>query len=236
MKKTALILNILSIVGLFATVGVKAVIAAPHLTMDPASGSYSVGETFKVTVKVDSATEITGGVDGVGTYDSAKLELVSTVKASPMVFEALDSGGSCVIVVVEVGKFTFSCYSNNALDDKIANGDLVVFTFKAKAVGTAVASFTCASGSTVDSNIASKSPTSSDAIVCGENKGGSYTISGGAGDSPIVSTPTPTTTSTTVTTAVDSTELPKTGGVASTVGLIVFGLFSVAGAFFLKFL
>jgi LPXTG-motif cell wall-anchored protein len=35
---------------------------------------------------------------------------------------------------------------------------------------------------------------------------------------------------------VTATELPKTGGVSSTIGLIVFGAISLASALFLKFL
>jgi len=234
MKKTALFFNFLLIAILFGTVGVKAAVAGPHLIMSPSSGTYSVDGTFSVTVKVDSGTETVGGVDGVGTYDSTKLELVSTTKASPMVFESTDSGGGCSIsTTAGVGKFSFSCYSNDALSDKVVNGDLVVLNFKAKATGTAVAGFTCASGSTTDSNIV-KSSTATDVIVCGENVGGSYTInSSGSTDTTATNTPTPTTTSSATTTA---SELPKTGGVGATFGLIIFGIVSFASVALLKLL
>jgi hypothetical protein len=241
MKKTALILNTLLIAGLFATVGAKAAMAGPHLIMSPSTGTYAVDGTFSVTVKVDSGTETVGGVDGVGTYDSAKLELVSVTKASPMVFEATDSGGGCSISsTAGVGKFSFSCYSNDALSDKVINGDLVVLNFKAKAAGTAAAAFTCASGSTTDSNIV-KSSTATDVIVCGENIDGSYTISSsGSTNTTATNTPTPTTTTTTTTTSSSSTitasELPKTGGVGATFGLVIFGIISFASVALLKFL
>jgi LPXTG-motif cell wall-anchored protein len=235
MKKTVFIINTLLIAFLIAGVNVKAAEAAPHLSMNPATGSYAVGDTFKVTVKVDSGTEAVGGVDGVGTYDSAKLDIVSAVKASPMVFDSTDGGGDCSIdSTATAGKFNFSCYSNNALNDKTAVGDLVVITFKAKANGTAVASFTCASGSTTDSNIV-KSSTATDVISCSDNVGGSYTISG-TSSTTTTATNTPAATSAVTSTATTSAELPKTGGVATTFGLIIFGAVSLISAVFLRFL
>jgi LPXTG-motif cell wall-anchored protein len=232
MKKTVFIINTLLIAFLIAGVSVKAVEAAPHLSMSPATGNYAVGDTFKVIVKVDSGTEAVGGVDGVGTYDSAILDIVSAVKASPMVFDSTDGGGDCSIdSTATAGKFNFSCYSNNALNDKTAVGDLIVLTFKAKANGTAVTSFTCASGSTTDSNIV-KSSTATDVISCSDNVGGSYTISGSSSTSTTTATDTPVITST----ATTSAELPKTGGVATTFGLIIFGAVSLISAVFLRFL
>lgn len=212
-------------------VNVKAVNAVAKLTLSPASGSYGNGETFKVTVGVDSGTDVAGAVDGLGTYDSAKLELTDISEATDLIFKNGGSQGSCSTKKSD-GKFNFTCYGESSVDDKIIKGNLVVLTFKTKAAGTAAVNFTCASGSTSDSNII-KSSTSTDVITCASNDSGSYTISGTA------STTTPTTTATTVTptkAATSSTELPKTGAVGSTIGLIVFGLFSVAGAFFLKFL
>ena len=229
MKKTALLLNTFLILFLLTASSAKAVMAGPHLSFDPSSGNYSLNGTFNVTVKVDSASEVIGGVDGVGTYDSSRLELISATKASGMVFESTDGGGNCSIDSSTVGKFSFTCYSNDSLTDKALAGSLIVLNFKAKATGTAAVAFTCSSGSTTDSNIV-KSSTSSDVIVCGENINGSYTIGEGGGST---ATNTPTSTSTTTTT---TTTLPKTGSVGMTLGLIVFGAISLASAVFLKFL
>ena len=74
MKKTAWSLNTVLILFLLVTSNAKAVMASPHLSLDPSSGNYSVNNTFSVTAKVDSASEVIGGVDGVGSYDSSKLE------------------------------------------------------------------------------------------------------------------------------------------------------------------
>lgn len=226
MKKTAWLINFVFILLVLAASSVRAAVASPHLSLSPSSGSYSVNDTFNVTVNIDSGSEIVGGADGVGTYDSAKLELVSATKSSSMVFNETDGGGNCSINTATAGKFSFTCYSNDALTDKAVNGSLVVLNFKAKATGTATVNFTCTSGSTTDSNIV-KTSTSGDVIVCGENVNGSYTIGEASGESSSTSTNTPVPTSST---------LPKTGSVGVTFGLVAFGLVSVLSAVFLKFL
>lgn len=210
--------------------GVSAVNAAARLYLDPSSANKSLNETFTVTAKVDSAGEVVGGVDGIGTYDSSRLELVSVTKASDMVFSNLDSGGNCQIGTSSGGKFSFTCYANSAVDNTAVAGSLVVFTFKAKATGTAVVSYSCTDGSTVDSNIV-KTSTSMDVISCSSNGSGSYVIGEGSSSSTATNTPTPTSVASS-----SSTELPQTGNVGVTVGLVLFGLVSLVSGVFLKFL
>lgn len=227
MKKTAwLSIVFVFLVLLSSKVGVKAAYAGAKLYFDPSSATKNLNETFSVTARIDSGGEVIGGVDGVGTYDSNRLELVSITKASDMVFSDLDSGGSCQIGTSSGGKFSFTCYANSAVDNTASVGTLVVFSFKAKATGTATVAFSCTSGSTVDSNI-TKTSTSSDVISCSENGSGSYTINDGGSSTSTTSTPAPATT---------STELPRTGTVGATVGLVSFGLISLLSAVFLKFL
>jgi hypothetical protein len=217
-------------VVLASRIGVGAVFAGAKLYFDPATATKTLNETFDVIAKVNSSGEVVGGVDGVGVYDSSRLELVSITKASDMVFTNLDSGGSCQIGTSSGGKFSFTCYANSAVDNTAVNGSLVVFKFKAKATGTATASFSCTSGSTIDSNIVQTS-TSSDVISCSENGSGTYTINeGSSSSSTTTSTPVPTSTTTTTTT------LPQTGSVGVTIGLVSFGLVSLLSAVFLKFL
>jgi hypothetical protein len=232
MKITAkLSITVLTFMILMSHVGVSAVYAGAKLYFDPASATKTLNETFDVVAKVNSSGEIVGGVDGVGVYDSSRLELVSITKASDMVFTNLDSGGSCQIGTSSGGKFSFTCYANSAVDNVAVSGSLVVFKFKAKATGTGTVSFSCTSGSTIDSNIVQTS-TSSDVISCSENGLGSYTINEGSGSSSTTtSTPTPTSTTTTTTTT-----LPQTGSVGVTIGLVSFGLVSLLSAVFLKFL
>ena len=77
MKKTAWLFNLVFIWVLLMASGVKAAIAGAHLSLSPSSGNYSVNDTFTVTMNADSASEVVGGVDAVGTYDSSRLELTS---------------------------------------------------------------------------------------------------------------------------------------------------------------
>ena len=235
MKKAALNLLIMVIfVCVFGSGGVLA--ADPNLSLSPASGSYNVGDTFKVTIKIDSAGQVVGAADAVGIFDSAKLEITSIDMAPNMVFNPVGgTGGSCMSsnsADWANGKFMETCYSAMSAGDKAVNGDLAVINFKAKASGTAVVSFTC-TGGTADSNII-QSTTVKDVIVCSANRGGTYTIniSGDNSETTAENTPTPTTASSTTTTS----ELPKTGGVGATLGLIIFGAVSFASVVLLKFL
>ncbi len=231
-------LSVLLIMFFLSGMSVRAANAGAKLYFDPSSATKAVGDSFTVTAKVDSAGETVGGVDGVGTYDSSRLELVSITKASDMVFGSLDSGGNCSIGTSSGGKFSFTCYANSSVDNTAVSGNLVVFTFKATATGTANVNFSCTSGSTVDSNIV-KTSTSGDIISCSENGSGAYVINASSGSA--TATPTSTSTSTSTSTATStptptSTQLPRTGTVGVTVGLIAFGLVSLVSAVFLKFL
>jgi len=228
MTRTAYLINALVTLLLLVAVSAKAVSAAPYLYFEPAAGNYSLGESFSVTAKINSGTETVGGADGVGVYDSTRLELVSVTQASDMVFSDSDGGGSCQIDTASVGKFGFTCTSNYAFGDKPVNGNLVVFNFKAKAVGTAPVTFNCTTGSTTDSNIV-KTSTAMDVISCSENKNGNYVIGEGGTNSP-APTSAPTSSTTTSTTSTTTAELPKTGVVGTTVGLVVFGVVSLISA------
>lgn len=208
----------------FLTVKVGAVEAAAYLTVSPTSGNYSVDDTFVVTLGVNSGGDTIGGVDGVGTYDSSKLELTSIVQADNMVFQNVDGGGACTIKDEEDGKFSYACYANQSYGDKSVTGDLVKLTFKATNTGTANLSYTCTSGSTADSNVVGVSSIT-DIIACGSNQSGSYTIGDGTSTSTSTATPTGT-----------STSLPRTGNTGVTIGLVAFGLVSLISAAFFKFL
>ena len=209
----------------------NAVVAAPRLTLTPVSGSYTNGSTFTVSVGVNSETEKSSAVDVWATFDKTKLEIVSITKSTnpPFTFDMTPKFDNIA------GTFQFSCVSTNmsAFDDTVINGELAVVTFKAKAVGTAALNFTCAAGSTTDSNIFNSDI--NDVISCDANSVGSYTITGDStATTTTTSTPTPTTTLAPTGTVTET--LPQTGAVGATVGLIVFGAISLASALFLKIL
>lgn len=222
MKKTAINILAFVVVALFLAVGANAVKAAPRLTLSPVSGSYTNGSTFTVAIGVNSDTEKSSAVDVKTTFDPAKLEVVEIKKSAnpPFPFDITPT------IDNTAGKFDFSCTSTNigTSQDTVISGELAVVTFRAKAVGTANLNFTCVAGSTTDSNIFNSDI--NDVISCSDNNSGSYTITAG--------TVTPTVTAAATSSA--TTELPKTGVVGSTVGLIVFGAISLISAMFLKFL
>ena len=224
MKKTALLFNVFLILGLLVVTNTQAVMAGPHQAFSPATESYTVGEDFSVTVKMTSGGEVIGGADGYGTYDSTILELVSVEKAPSLVFSTTDDGGNCSISEFESGKFSYACYSNSNTSSNSNSGDLVVFNFKGKAVGTGLVKFNCVQGLTTDTNIIKADPVG-EVIVCSENVNGSYVIKAGSGEDTAAETA-----------DAETEELPKTGAVGATLGLILFGAVSVVSAFFLKFL
>lgn len=246
MKQIAHLLNIFFILFLLTVTNVKAVIAGPHFSYSPSSGTYSVNETFSVTVKVDSASVVIGGVDVIGTYDSSMLELISLTQASPMVFDGF--GGCPLLDKTTLGEFGVGCLSEQTYNDKAVNGDLAVLNFRAKKTGTAKVEYKVCSSATSDNNIFLTSSIT-DVIVCSENVPGIYIIKEGTSPAPTstpnISTPntstlntaTPTTSFTSTSNTTNNTaELPQTGGVGTTFGLIVFGIISLASAVFLKFL
>jgi hypothetical protein len=235
MKKTALLFNVFLVLGLLLATNTKAVMAGPHQEFSPATGNYTVGENFSVTVKMTSGGEIIGGADGTGTYDATRLELISIEEAPSLVFNTTEDKGSCNIYSEsDLGDFSYSCYSLRNTSANSNSGDLVVFNFKAKATGTALVKFNCVQDSTTDTNIFTTNPVK-EVLVCGENINGSYIIAAGSGGNTPTSAPAVTQT---VSSEVDSEtdELPKTGVIGATLGLILFGAVSVVSAFFLKFL
>lgn len=226
MKKSVQIFCFLMIFSLLFKGGTSAVEAAARMYFDPASANKNLNEKFSVTIKADSGGVVTGSLDGVGTYDSSRLKLVSIDQSSEMTADKRE----CIINPIKGdGTFSFSCNTYSVVDDKAINGNVVVLNFEAKATGTAKVSFNCMEGSTSDTNIFDQNI--NDLIVCSSNGSGSYVIgesSSSSGTSTATNTPTTTQTTT--------TELPKTGSVGATIGLVSFGLVSLLSAVFLKFL
>jgi hypothetical protein len=140
-----------------------------YLYFDSKDKSYEVGETFQVTIKVNSAKKIISGVDVVGLYDPSRLELVLAQVSPSMVF---GNSGFCAIPrsFGNEGKFSFSCGVEDSLKAMAVNGDLVKLTFKTKAVGSAKFKFVCENRSTQESNIID-SKTGVDLINCDKNLG-----------------------------------------------------------------
>lgn len=209
-----------------------AVAAGPLLKFNPNSGTYTNGGTFTVKIGVDSDIEQTMAIDVWSTFDATKLEIVSIVK-SPTLADNYGLSADAANIDNANGKFSMSFYSSGgsaAFEAKTVSGDLATITFKAKAIGTANVNFTCAAGSSIDSNIFNVSTV--DVINCGSNINGVYTITDGGGGT----TADPTATPVVSTSTAGDEQLPQTGSVGATIGLLIFGIVGVLSSLALRFL
>lgn len=209
-------------------------LAAPHFTITPTAGTYSVGSTFAVTLGVDSDVEKVVAMDVVGAFDKDLLELISVDKiTTPDPAFQFSYDANTAIIHNDTGKFevTLSPVGSSVFDGVVAKQNLLTLYFRPKASGTGTLNLLCVQGAVNDSNILN--PSSVDVDSCTANQSGSYTIQPGVGG--VTTTPAPTSETTPVQTT-ESTELPRTGAVGTTVGLIVFGAVSVLSALFLRLL
>ena len=206
-------------------------IAAPRFTLSPTSGSVNVGQNLSVIVGVNSEAEKVIGIDVAGSFDASKLEITSIEKANvPSDGYQFTFSSSSPIIHNDTGKFeiTLPSADSSVYTGVVANHELLKINFRAKDTGTATVNFVCAAGSVTESNIINQ--TGSDVVDCATNQSGSYTIGGSSSGGG--SNPTPT--STYATSAVTSSQLPRTGGVETTIGLMVFGIVTAAGAWLLR--
>lgn len=204
-----------------------ALAAGPMLKFVPSTGTYTNGNTFKVNIGVDSGTEKVQGVDVVATFDASKVEVVS--------IEALDNETFQFVmdknIYNDTGKFTlwFTAMSQGSYDATVITGDLATVTFRPKTTGTINVNYACTAGSTIDSNINNMSAV--DVINCASNINGVYTITAGSDN-----TADPTATPVPSTDEEDETTLPQTGGVGTTIGLLIFGIVGILSSLALRFL
>lgn len=219
MKKAVLITILILGLMFVGTVGAQ---AATKLTLTPASGTYTNGGNITVTVGIDSGTDKVYTADLWMVFDAAKLEFVDAVAVGAPAFP-MQLGQKNFDNVA--GTFNIALMPTSATTNlaEVAKGDLVTLTFKTKNTGTASLGFSCAAGNTSDTNVFS--PDLADVVDCAANQSGSYTIQAGVGGNPTSAVATPTKT---------ATSLPQTGGLATTLALVVIGLVGiVASALFL---
>lgn len=210
-------------VAIFLTVS-PVLAAGPMLKFVPSTGTYTKGESFKVNIGVDSGAEKVQALDVNATFDASKVELVSIDSLNNDTFRfVMDKN-----IYNDTGKFTLSLYTESgSYEATVITGDLVTVTFLPKATGTVNVNFSCTDGSTIDSNI--NNSLAVDVINCASNINGVYTITDGG-----TANPDPTAVPTTPPTA--NNELPKTGTVETTIGLLIFGFVSLLSSLALKFL
>jgi hypothetical protein len=211
-------------------------IAAPHFSLNTATGNETVGQEFSVIMGVDSDTEKVVGIDIKATFDSSKLEIVSVEKGSVPAGEAyyqFDFTSGLAQYSNTDGTFAInlSPVTQSIYDGPIAKQELLKIKFRPKATGVATLSYTCTAGSVVESNII-KASTAEDVVDCASNQSGSYTIAEGTGgDNNPAATATPVPAAGAGST---TSELPQTGGLENTIALIVLGISSMMAALYLK--
>lgn len=226
-------LLVLVLVFLFGAGSIRAAVAGPMLKLSPSSGDHENGSTFDVVLQVDSETVKSIGVDAWFTFDANRLEVMSVEKAASPAFDFVmgptihNSDGKLDI--------NFSASAGIVLEDATAiKGDLAVIKFKAKNTGTAAVNFVCQPGSSLDTNIVDN--TGADVVDCASNQNGSYTITEGGSNPQPTSPPGATATPQPTVTPAGGGELPRTGNVGTTVGLLIFGIVGVIAGTILKWL
>jgi len=230
MKKIFYSVAILLVFGLV----VKPVMAAePMLKLVPSSGTYATDTSFDVVVAVDSGTVETMAIDVHLKYDPSKVEIQSA-EPVPNLLETLGLVSLGPTFDNVAGTFFDSFYismEQHPSEKAVVSGNLLNIKFRPKVAGTINIDFNCTTGSSADSNIFDAT-TTADVISCPSNINGVYTITG---DGPGDSNPTATPTSVSGTGDTDD-ELPKTGVIGGTLGLIIFGIVGVLSSLFLRFL
>ena len=222
----------------------------PMMKLVPSSGTYTKGGIFDVVVAVDSGSVETLAIDVHLKFDPARVEIVSAEPVTNL-FDLLGLVSIGPNPDNTIGTFTDSFYispEKHPEEKTTVSGNLLNIKFKPKVSGTINVDFKCTAGSDADSNIFDGT-TTADMINCPSNINGVYTITDGGTSnpdptptsSPSSNNPTATPTSSPSVnnpTAVPTsgTELPKTGTIETTIGLIIFGIVSVLSSLALKFL
>lgn len=186
----------------FAAVPVQAAI----MTLDPASFSAPVGQTFTVKVTVDTEGESIDTTDAILLYNSSILQVVDVVTG--------DNGQNPFLPDFYKNISPTEIYIGHSvldmLEPKTGQGVLATITFRGSAPGVSNLTFDCTPGKTSDTNISKADKNLTDIVECARLTPGTYTIGSGNPTTAPISIPTatpqpiPTTGSFDVTTAVFS--------------------------------
>jgi hypothetical protein len=201
--------------------------ADPHLTLSPASGSYS--GSLELQIKINTGGKAAGGVDIYLDFPKDKLSAASFTggTAFPKTYSLIKNAE---------GKWRISGWFPLEQAGESFNGaDGLVGTakFTVLEAGNAAVTFVCTPGQTNETNIVEKTVTQ-DVVVCSANVGGAYTLATG-GSSP-TATPTPGPTNTPgARTPTATPTMPATGIDAPTIGLLGLGILAVLTGLVLAF-
>jgi hypothetical protein len=210
--------------GVFFVAPVRA-LAAPHYVLSPSTKAVASGEEFELEVKIESGAVKVAGADALLEYDTSRLDFVSVTPVTTSftyetsAFKAHQPKSNQVYVSM------MKPDTESMLNSSPVSGVVYKIKFKTKSTGTATVKFVCTDGMINESNILEMSgQVPEDKIACAENISGSYEVGAVGGNTNPTSAPKATTTPT----------LPKTGGTAVTLGLMVVGAIGMMGAWFLK--
>lgn len=166
------------------------VISAATLSVSPSSQTINMGDSFSVTVNLDTQGAQIDGVDlRYLNYNPAILQLedanasASGVQITPGSLMPMTLANSANTTL---GRVTFSQVTAGG-NKYIGSGTLVTLTFKALSLGVANITFNYTSGNTTDSNVASQGSDILTAVI-----NGSYTVNNpsASGSPSLTSTPT----------------------------------------------
>lgn len=155
-------------------------VKAQTFSLDPASASKSVGDTFTVNLNIDTAGKEVAGADVKITYDEDIIEITKVEKGDFFTDEAHNIGTGTLYVA---GLFS------EQFKTKAGTGKVAILTLKGKAEGSDQLVFVC-TPQTSDSNILDAS--ANDIIACSGIRNGTYTFSEGVAPTPGGATSTPT--------------------------------------------
>tara|TARA_B100000745_G_scaffold267132_1_gene192724 strand:+ start:1627 stop:3156 length:1530 start_codon:yes stop_codon:yes gene_type:complete len=169
--KVALLALVFTVYTLSASI-----VFAGSLSLSPASGTYSVGQTFTVSVQADPAGQSINSSEATITFDSAALSVVSLSKGSAFTLWTTEPTFSNTAGTISYGGGNPGPISSRST--------IITITFRAKAEGTGSVAFENASLLAADGR---------GTDVLDSSPGGSYTITAGAQPEPTPDPePTPT--------------------------------------------
>jgi len=182
LNKLMLAAKVLLVITTVITTGVSldhlTYAATGSLTFSPASGSYTVGNTFTVDVQENSGTDAVNTVDAYVTFPSNLLQFVSDTTVAPFNTNPVGSdtanGGNLTITRSQLGTSSKSGQT------------VTTITFKVLAAGTATVGFNSGSSDILTAvvpatNVLTSSPSASFTLSNPVTGGGGGGSSGGGG-------------------------------------------------------
>ena len=151
--------------------------AAASLSLSPAAGTYTVGQTFNVDIIINTGGDAVSGATAILTYDTSRLQVTtgSQITAGSIFTNPLTN---------TVGGGTIRFDSGSLGTAYTGTGTMATISFKALAAGTAAVNFTYNPSSTTNTSIVAAASSPTNLLTTVNN--GSYTISSGTTPPPPV--------------------------------------------------